>query len=172
MMSAHEQRCGHGFLRSRVPCPACDAPRAKTVAPPAVDRPHLDHEQISRRQHVPVSVQRARAMGEARVPTSARALALNPTRVLAFGAAVHFLDVADIVGRDRHQSVNEARQLTMWLVRRCCRLSYPQLGTLFGRDHTTVLAGVNAIERRRAADTELKLYLDGLLTRALEECRG
>ncbi len=108
-----------------------------------------------------------------RVPNASHAQALDPERVLAFGAAAHWLSASDLTGRDRHQSVTEARLLTMWLVRRTTRLSYPQIGQLFGgRDNSTAVTAVAGIEDRRQVDADLRAHLDGLLARALEECRG
>ena len=61
--------------------------------------------------------------------------------------------LAELCGRVRSQSVARARQELWWLLRhdseRC--YSFADIGRLFGRDHTTVMLGVLAHERRRVA---------------------
>jgi chromosomal replication initiator protein len=52
------------------------------------------------------------------------------------------------------------RQYAMLLARELTPLSYPVLGKLFGRDHTTIMAGVRSAQRRRAEDPSLALKLE------------
>jgi chromosomal replication initiator protein len=40
----------------------------------------------------------------------------------------------------------------MYLCRRLTRASYPRIGELFGRDHSTVMHATDATERRRRTD--------------------
>lgn len=58
-------------------------------------------------------------------------------------ARCHGLDYEDLVGMRRSRAYAWPRQEAMYEVyRRCPHLSYPAIGKLFGRDHTTVLYGV------------------------------
>lgn len=52
------------------------------------------------------------------------------------------LSAADLLGRDRHKTVAWARQLAMALVRQRLALSYPEIGRVFNRDHSTVIHNV------------------------------
>jgi hypothetical protein len=54
---------------------------------------------------------------------------------------------ASVLGRSRSKGVAAARAMAMALVRRRTRLSYPELGRVFGRDHTTVMVAVKKAER-------------------------
>lgn len=57
-------------------------------------------------------------------------------------------DVELLFGRDRHKSVSGARhELMAWLRARVPELSYPDIGRLFDRDHTTVIHAVNSVNR-------------------------
>ena len=58
------------------------------------------------------------------------------------------LDV--LLGPSREAWVVESRQGLMWVLRHRLGLSYPEIGRAVKRDHTTVLHGVKAEERRRA----------------------
>lgn len=61
---------------------------------------------------------------------------------------------AEIVGKSRCQQVVRARQLLMWEIRKAFpHYSLPQIGRLFGgRDHTTVLHALRAVDARKAAE--------------------
>jgi chromosomal replication initiation ATPase DnaA len=56
----------------------------------------------------------------------------------------------DLCGRARTSSVSRARQELWWLIRNQPDLHYslPEIASLFGRDHTTVLHGIQAHQRR------------------------
>lgn len=80
---------------------------------------------------------------------------------------------ADILAMRRTSRVVTARQAAMHLVRRLTHLSLPQIGTLFDRDHTTVLHAVRAIETRRSHDAGLNARLNDLtLTLRMSAQRG
>jgi chromosomal replication initiator protein len=49
-----------------------------------------------------------------------------------------------------------ARQVSMYLMRKQIGLSFAAIGERYGRDHTTVLHAVRAIEARRACDPEVR----------------
>jgi chromosomal replication initiator protein len=76
----------------------------------------------------------------------------------------HFrLKQGDLIGRGRHQQISEARRIAMYLTRRLCRASYPEIGRAFGgKDHTTVLASVRKIEARLEHEPELRALIDEL----------
>jgi len=47
--------------------------------------------------------------------------------------------------RDRTKTLAEARQVWMWCARELTRLSLSEIGSHFGRKHSTVLWAINAI---------------------------
>lgn len=49
--------------------------------------------------------------------------------------------------KDRHASVALARQVCAWLCRALLRMSYPEIGLAFGKDHTTMMHAVGRIDR-------------------------
>lgn len=80
-------------------------------------------------------------------------------------AAVYGIGQADITGRLRTKAVAEARCCVYLITRRCTRLSYPEIATVFGRDHTTVMAGIKSAERLRSHDAWFAATLGVLLER-------
>lgn len=70
---------------------------------------------------------------------------MNARKVFAESCERLGVDPADILGDNRARRLSQPRQEIMFdLFVLCPRLSYPSLGLLFNRDHTTVLHGVRA----------------------------
>lgn len=75
--------------------------------------------------------------------------------------------VADLQSKKRARSVTLPRQICMFLARRCTRHSLEEIGGYFGgRDHTTVMHAVKAVEAKSEKDpklgTELKVLEERL----------
>jgi chromosomal replication initiation ATPase DnaA len=56
----------------------------------------------------------------------------------------------EVCGRARSQAISRARQEVWWRIRHHPEreYSYPEIARLFARDHTTIMAGISAYERR------------------------
>ena len=52
-------------------------------------------------------------------------------------------------GHNRQRAMSEARQGLMWILHHRAGLPYAAIGRALGRDHTTVMHGVAAEDRRR-----------------------
>ena len=77
--------------------------------------------------------------------------------------------VKDFAARNRTQHIVFVRQIAMYLIKqRCCFMSYPQIGALFNRDHSTVMHGVQQIEQRKMHYAALLRKLDIEVTKALK----
>lgn len=75
------------------------------------------------------------------------------------------ITMADMVSGDRHRAVARPRQVAMYLAKRMTIRSYPELGGLFGgRDHTTIMHGVQTIGRLMEVDPELAGGVDAALS--------
>jgi chromosomal replication initiation ATPase DnaA len=59
----------------------------------------------------------------------------------------NYVDLVDVVGRDRRRPAAKARREFWGLIRWTLGLSYPHIAKLCSVDHTTVLAGVHLRER-------------------------
>jgi chromosomal replication initiator protein len=67
--------------------------------------------------------------------------------------------------RNRKVDLVRARQLAMWALRHKTMLSYPQIGRIFDRDHTTVIHAVARIDGIRRANPSIRRWLDDLTAR-------
>lgn len=170
-MAMSERRCDHGFMRSMVACRACDGverARAKPLTPIAPAGSPLAPEAA------PVVLSFAFSVNAPGVPVwplqgnpnppavvaGGALLRVHPDRVFDATAIAYFVSTRQILGKDRHQSIAAARLAAYWLLRALCGLSYPQIGALLRRDHTTVMSGVKRVERRRATDAHFRAHLE------------
>jgi len=69
---------------------------------------------------------------------------------------------ADLASRRRSRHVALPRQVAMYLCRRMLNASFPHLGELFQRDHSTVIHGVTTIEHRVKDDPSFLLTVEQL----------
>lgn len=74
----------------------------------------------------------------------------GPRALVKLAALKHSISVADVVGIARSVPIVAARQEAMWLIRtHCPHLSLPEIGLIFGRDHSTVYHSVNKVSAKR-----------------------
>ncbi|MFH1330282.1 MAG: chromosomal replication initiator protein DnaA [Actinomycetota bacterium] len=86
----------------------------------------------------------------------ARQAPITPSRILTATAAAFDVTIPELEGPSRRQPLARARQVAMYLCRQLTDLSLPRIGALFGgRDHTTVLHGVNTVHRLIQTDKSL-----------------
>jgi chromosomal replication initiator protein len=88
---------------------------------------------------------------------------ITPSQIIAATASSFGVSVADVEGPSRRQPLARARQVAMYLCRELTDLSLPKIGDHFGRDHTTVLHGVNTVKRLMQTDADLFETVTALL---------
>jgi len=85
--------------------------------------------------------------------------------IIAATAEAFGVGAADLLGKDRSKSIKEARQAAYLVARRCTRLSYPELGRAFMKNHTSVHAGVRSMGAMCARDPGLAEMVGLLIER-------
>lgn len=70
-------------------------------------------------------------------------------------------EFADLIAPHRGADVVEARHVAMYVLRIGLQLSYPRVGQIFKRDHTTAIAGIKKVE----AKPHLKALADQIIGR-------
>jgi chromosomal replication initiator protein len=79
------------------------------------------------------------------IPQSDREI---PAELILAETALYFgLTRADLVSKSRSRPLTTARHVAMYLVRECTGLSLLKIGELFERDHTTVMHGLNKVQK-------------------------
>lgn len=92
---------------------------------------------------------------------------ISPAEIIRFVAHHYGVKVADLKGRDNRRSVAFPRQVAMYLLRETLSLSYPEIGKLFGKHHSTVIYSYEAIAEQRRTNPAF----DATLTAFLEHFR-
>lgn len=71
--------------------------------------------------------------------------------------------LTDLKSPKRHQAIARPRQIAMYLARKLCKSSYPELGQRFGgKDHTTVLSACRKIEQLVQTDPKTRHTVEEL----------
>ena len=71
--------------------------------------------------------------------------------------------LADLKSPKRHQAIARPRQIAMYLARKLCKASFPELGQKFGgKDHTTVLSACRKIDQLVQSDAKTRHTVEEL----------
>ena len=69
---------------------------------------------------------------------------------------------ADMVGKKREKQIAEARHISVYLIRELTEMSFPNIGKLYDRDHTTILSSYQKIARHIKSDPAFSLEINEL----------
>jgi chromosomal replication initiator protein len=96
---------------------------------------------------------------------------LKPETILSVVAEFYGLTVEDVRGAKRLRPLVRARHIAMYLIRDLLdNYSYPMIARIFdGRNHTTVISGVEKIKEQMAANGELLAQVNQLKRQLLGE---
>ena len=98
---------------------------------------------------------------------------LKPETILSVVADFYGLSVEDVRGSKRLRPLVHARHIAMYLIRELLNnYSYPMIARIFdGRNHTTVISGVEKIKEQMAVNTEVLAQVNQLKRRLQGENR-
>jgi chromosomal replication initiator protein len=91
----------------------------------------------------------------------------TPADVVRFVAHHYGIKVSELRGRNNRRSVAFPRQIAMYLIREILDVSYPEIGKLFAKHHSTVMYSVEQITEQRRSNPSL----DTTLTTFIEHFR-
>ena len=81
----------------------------------------------------------------------------DPEQIILKVAKYFQIDISDLKGKSREQSLVIARQIAMFILREDSQMNLTTIGLLFGgRDHTTVLHGIRKIQTDAATNQNLR----------------
>lgn len=89
--------------------------------------------------------------------------------IIATVAKEYEFEPEDVLGPRRLSALVDARHVAMYLCRVMTPLSLPELGSVFGRDHSTVLYAVRRIANTIETDEEFAGFIKALVTRLSSE---
>lgn len=69
----------------------------------------------------------------------------------------------DLLGTKRNKDIAQARHISIYLIRTITEMSFPNIGKMFNRDHTTAMASSDRISEKIAKDPLFNLEIEGLI---------
>ncbi len=84
---------------------------------------------------------------------------ITPLRVSRAVAKDFGITLSALRSSRRSQALVLPRQCAMWLCRKLCRVSYPELGVFFERQHSSVIHAVRKLESRLDHEPTLRLRI-------------
>ena len=100
--------------------------------------------------------------------TGSEPASVTVDRILEKVSQKYGISVEDIKGRKRTKEIALVRHRSIYIIRKLTDLSFPAIGKLFGRDHTTIMASLDTVEREMAKDSLLEIEMSDLI----RELRG
>ncbi|MBR3715475.1 MAG: chromosomal replication initiator protein DnaA [Clostridia bacterium] len=68
----------------------------------------------------------------------------------------------DVLGKKRNREIANARHMAIYLIKEITEMSYPDIGKIFSRDHTTAIASYQTVEKRLSSDALAQVEIDEL----------
>lgn len=82
---------------------------------------------------------------------------ITPSQVIETISKFYSLSVQELVSASRNKELVQPRQVAMYLIRQETDASLPEIGGLLGgRDHTTVIHGIDRVKERLEAEDQLR----------------
>ena len=69
----------------------------------------------------------------------------------------------DLVGTRRTKEVAAARHITIYLIRKITDMSFPNIGKIFSRDHSTIMSSIETVEKKIQHDTVFNVEINELI---------
>ena len=85
------------------------------------------------------------------------------TRIVACVARRFQVTTSDIMGMSRKKEIKNARNVAMYVTREITQISFPQIGAIFNRDHSTVHSNIGMIESEMQSDPVLEATVGEIL---------
>lgn len=90
---------------------------------------------------------------------------LTPHKILRIVSHHYGIKVSEIKSKSNAKRISFPRQVAMWLLKHELRLSYPEIGKLFGnKHHSTIMYGVDKIENLRQNNAEFRRNLEEIIS--------
>jgi chromosomal replication initiator protein len=85
--------------------------------------------------------------------------AASPSDIIRFVAQHYGIRVADLKGRSNRRSIALPRQVAMYLIRDILGLSFPEIGKIFSKHHSTVMYAVDSVQKMRQSNPDFDATL-------------
>lgn len=73
---------------------------------------------------------------------------ITPEFIIEHCSKVFKIPVAELYSDNRKKEVSQARKYTMFIIREILGMSFPKIGTLFNKDHSTAMYSIKTVEKQ------------------------
>jgi len=77
-------------------------------------------------------------------------------------AKKYSVPVSEIIRQNRKANIASVRMIAMYMARKLTSESYPEIGSRFFRNHSTIIHGVERVRKSMNEDFEFKAEVDAL----------
>ena len=93
---------------------------------------------------------------------------ITPEQIISYIAKKYGISQEEILGRSRVRPTARARNVSIYVIRKITSLSLNSIGSLFDRDHTTVLNSYNTVEHERETDSLFDIEIGEIINELTE----
>ncbi len=84
---------------------------------------------------------------------------VTPADIIRFVAHHYGIRVADLKGRSNRRSIALPRQVAIYLIREILDLSFPEIGRIFSKHHSTAIYAVDSVQKMRQSNPDFDATL-------------
>lgn len=88
---------------------------------------------------------------------------LTPEYIVEYCSNFYNIDPTKLYSTSQKKDICNVRQIAFYLCKEILDLSYPRIGQVFNKDHTTVMHGIKKIEKSIESDASLKETVEMLI---------
>ena len=105
--------------------------------------------------HQPINVDMAKE-AIADITPGKEPLSVTQDKIINIVSAKYGVSASDILGQKRNKDIMLARHVCIYIIRSQTDMSYPSIGRLFNRDHSTIMSSINTIEKKIEEDSQME----------------
>ncbi len=93
---------------------------------------------------------------------------VTPDMIVARVAKKYGISKEDIYGRQRTKHIATARNISIYIIRKVTGISFPMIGDLFDRDHSTIISANNTVESNMKSTPLFAMEINDLIKEITE----
>jgi len=88
---------------------------------------------------------------------------ITPEYIIESCAKFYNVSKEDIYSEKRTKEIAFARQVSIYIIKNLTDYSYPKIGAVFGKDHTTAIYAIKKVTQEMEEDISIKINIEGLI---------
>lgn len=88
---------------------------------------------------------------------------ITPDFIIDQCAKFYKVTAEDLKSDNRKKEISNARKVTMFIIREILGLSFPKIGAIFGKDHSTAMYAIKSVDEKILTDPVLKMNISDLI---------